>query len=201
MFYYTVNGESEENHTEKKSRFISYLFPIRDEEDFKEVLNDIKRVHSKANHCCWAYIWGDKYELERYSDDGEPAGAAGLPILGQLKSNKLTYCACVVVRYFGGTKLGKGGMIKAYKEAARKTVKSARLIKKEICLEYCIKCKYTQHNTVLQLIKRNNIDIILSRIEHDCFFRIKCPIKLVDMLEAKCKELNVDFGQDLLPNQ
>ena len=201
MFYHTIEGESEETHVEKKSKFIAYLFSIRDEDDFKEVLGDIKRVHPKANHHCWAYIWGDKSELERYSDDGEPAGAAGLPILGQLKSNKLTYCACVVVRYFGGTKLGKGGMIKAYKAAAKKSIENARIVKKEICIDYCIRCQYTQHNTVIQLIKRNGIKIILSRIGHDCFFRIACPIKLIDMLEAKCKELNIDFGQDLLPNQ
>ena len=115
MNYFTITKEVENVYVEKKSKFIAYLFPIKDEYDFKETLDDIKKVHPKANHHCWAYVLGEKYEIEKYSDDGEPAGAAGLPILGQLKSKKLTYCACVVVRFFGGIKLGKGGMIKAYK--------------------------------------------------------------------------------------
>mgnify|MGYP001200081608 CR=1 FL=1 len=201
MFYYTIKSEKEEVHVEKKSKFIAYLFSIRDEVDFKETLNDIKRVHTKANHHCWAYIWGDNSELEKCSDDGEPAGAAGLPILGQLKSKELTYCACVVVRYFGGTKLGKGGMIKAYKEAVKKTIESSFIIKEEVREVYCIKCKYIQHNNVIQVIKRNNVDIVFSRIEEDCFFRIECPIKIVDILKNKFKELNVEFDKNLLPNQ
>ncbi len=107
MNYFTIIREVENIYVEKKSKFIAYTFPIKDEYDFKETLGNIKKVHPKANHHCWAYVLGEKHEIEKYSDDGEPAGAAGLPILGQLKSKKLTYCACVVVRFLEELNLEK----------------------------------------------------------------------------------------------
>lgn len=178
MNYFTITKEVENIYVEKKSKFIAYVFPIKDEYDFKETLDDIKKVHPKANHHCWAYILGEKYEIEKYSDDGEPAGAAGLPILGQLKSKKLTYCACVVVRFFGGIKLGKGGMIKAYKEAAKQSIECANMIQKEICIEYVLEVKYPYMNRVMQIIKRNEIKIGYSDISTICKFYLQIPIKL-----------------------
>lgn len=178
MNYFTITKEVENVYVEKKSKFITYVFPIKDEYDFKETLDDIKKVHPKANHHCWAYILGEKYEIEKYSDDGEPAGAAGLPILGQLKSKELTYCACVVVRFFGGIKLGKGGMIKAYKEAAKQSIECATIIQKEICIEYVLKVEYPYMNHVMQIIKRNNIKIGYSDISTICKFYLQIPIEL-----------------------
>lgn len=178
MNYFTITKEVENVYVEKKSKFITYVFPIKDEYDFKETLDDIKKVHPKANHHCWAYILGEKYEIEKYSDDGEPAGAAGLPILGQLKSKKLTYCACVVVRFFGGIKLGKGGMIKAYKEAAKQSIECATIIQKEICIEYVLKVEYPYMNHIMQIIKRNNIKIGYSDISTICKFYLQIPIEL-----------------------
>lgn len=178
MNYFTITKEVENVYVEKKSKFIAYVFPIKDEYDFKETLDDIKKVHPKANHHCWAYILGEKYEIEKYSDDGEPAGAAGLPILGQLKSKKLTYCACVVVRFFGGIKLGKGGMIKAYKEAAKQSIECATIIQKEICIEYVLEVEYAYMNHIMQIIKRNNIKIGYSDISTICKFYLQIPIEL-----------------------
>lgn len=178
MNYFTITKEVENVYVEKKSKFIAYVFPIKDEYDFKETLDDIKKVHPKANHHCWAYILGEKYEIEKYSDDGEPAGAAGLPILGQLKSKKLTYCACVVVRFFGGIKLGKGGMIKAYKEAAKQSIECATIIQKEICIEYVLEVEYPYMNHIMQIIKRNNIKIGYSDISTICKFYLQIPIEV-----------------------
>lgn len=178
MNYFTILKEVENVYVEKKSKFIAYVFPIKDEYDFKETLDDIKKVHSKANHHCWAYVLGEKYEIEKYSDDGEPAGAAGLPILGQLKSKKLTYCACVVVRFFGGIKLGKGGMIKAYKETAKQSIECANIIQKEICIEYVLEVEYPYMNHIMQIIKRNNIKIGYSDISTTCKFYLQIPIEL-----------------------
>lgn len=178
MNYFTIVREVENVHVEKKSKFIAYVFPIKDEYDFKETLDDIKKVHPKANHHCWAYVLGEKYEIEKYSDDGEPAGAAGLPILGQLKSKELTYCACVVVRFFGGIKLGKGGMIKAYKEAAKQSIECATIIQKEICIEYVLEVEYPYMNHIMQIIKRNNIKIGYSDISTICKFYLQIPIEL-----------------------
>jgi len=178
MNYFTITKEVENVYVEKKSKFIAYVFPIKDEYDFKETLDDIKKVHPKANHHCWAYVLGEKCEIEKYSDDGEPAGAAGLPILGQLKSKELTYCACVVVRFFGGIKLGKGGMIKAYKEAAKQSIECANMIQKEICIEYVLEVEYPYMNRVMQIIKRNEIKIGYSDISTICKFYLQIPIKL-----------------------
>lgn len=180
MNYFTILKEVENVYVEKKSKFIAYVFPIKDEYDFKETLDDIKKVHPKANHHCWAYALGEKREIEKYSDDGEPAGAAGLPILGQLKSKKLTYCACVVVRFFGGIKLGKGGMIKAYKEAAKQSIECANIIQKEICIEYVLEVEYPYMNHIMQIIKRNNIKIGYSDISTICKFYLQIPIELED---------------------
>jgi uncharacterized YigZ family protein len=178
MNYFTIVREVENIYVEKKSKFIAYMFPIKDEYDFKEALNDIKKVHPKANHHCWAYVLGEKCEIEKCSDDGEPTGAAGLPILGQLKSKELTYCACVVVRFFGGIKLGKGGMIRAYKEAAKQSIECANIIQKEICIEYMLEVEYPYMNRVMQIIKRNEIKIGYSDISTNCKFYLQIPIKL-----------------------
>jgi len=178
MNYFTIVREVENIYVEKKSKFIAYMFPIKDEYDFKEALNDIKKVHPKANHHCWAYVLGEKCEIEKCSDDGDPTGAAGLPILGQLKSKELTYCACVVVRFFGGIKLGKGGMIRAYKEAAKQSIECANIIQKEICIEYMLEVEYPYMNRVMQIIKRNEIKIGYSDISTNCKFYLQIPIKL-----------------------
>ena len=197
MNYFTIAKEVENVYVEKKSKFIAYLFPIKDEYDFKETLDDIKKVHPKANHHCWAYVLGEKCEIEKYSDDGEPAGAAGLPILGQLKSKELTYCACVVVRFFGGIKLGKGGMIKAYKEATSQSIECANIIQKEICIEYRVKVKYVHVNRIMQLVKRNNIVIRFQDISKTSIFRIEVPLNIVEYVDGVLESFVIEFSREL----
>ena len=199
MNYFTIKVEAEEIHVEKKSKFIAYTFPIKSENIFKEALADLKEIHPKANHHCWAYIFGDNSEIEKCSDDGEPSGAAGLPILGQLKSKELTYSACVVVRYFGGIKLGKGGMIKAYKEAARQSIECIEIIEKEICIEYSIKVKYAHVNRIMQLIKRNNINIMFQDISETSIFRIEVPLNIVEYIDSILESFAIQFSREL-PN-
>ena len=199
MNYFTIKTEAEEIHVEKKSKFIAYTFPIKSENIFKEALADLKEIHPKANHHCWAYIFGDTGEIEKCSDDGEPSGSAGLPILGQLKSKELTYSACVVVRYFGGIKLGKGGMIKAYKEAARQSIECIEIIEKEICIEYSIKVKYAHVNRIMQLIKRNNINIMFQDISETYIFRIEVPLNIVEYIDSILESFAIQFSREL-PN-
>lgn len=196
MNYQTIFKEVENTYVEKKSKFISYTFPIETEIDFKETLNEIKEYHPKANHHCWAYVLGEKYEIEKYSDDGEPAGAAGLPILGQLKSKKLTYCACIVVRYFGGIKLGKGGMIKAYKEAAKQSIECASIIQKEICTNYIIKIKYSRMDRIMQLVKRTNITLVRKDISEICTFYVEVPLNLIEYVEGILNEAEAYFKKN-----
>ena len=197
MNYSTIIRKVDETFIEKKSKFIAYTFPILNETVFKKTLIEIKELHPKANHHCWAYILEDSGEIEKCSDDGEPSGAAGLPILGQLKSKKLTYCACIVVRYFGGIKLGKGGMIKAYKEAARQSIECASVIEKDICINYIIKIKYSHMDRIMQLIKRDNILINRKEISEICIFDIEIPLNIADRIDKKLNDMCADFDRDL----
>lgn len=199
MNYFTIKVEAEEIYVEKKSKFIAYTFPIKSENIFKEALADLKEIHPKANHHCWAYIFGDNGEIEKCSDDGEPSGAAGLPILGQLKSKELTYSACVVVRYFGGTKLGKGGMIKAYKEAARQSIECTEIIEREVCIEYSVKTKYAHVNLIMQLVKRNNINISFQDISETSIFRIEVPLNIVEYVDSVLEGFVIEYSREL-PN-
>lgn len=197
MNYFTIKAEAEEIYVEKKSKFIAYTFPIKSEHIFKQALADLKEIHPKANHHCWAYIFGDNSEIEKCSDDGEPSGAAGLPILGQLKSKELTYSACVVVRYFGGIKLGKGGMIKAYKEAARQSIECTEIIEMEVYIDYRVKIKYSHVNRIMQLVKRNNINIRFQDISETSIFIIEVPLNIVEYVDEKLKENKAEFYRDL----
>lgn len=112
----------------KKSRFICYLYPLMDPQDFPPLLQALKKEHYKANHHCSAYIVGKQKEIQKMSDDGEPSGTAGVPMLEVLKKQDLTYIAAVVVRYFGGIKLGAGGLIRAYSDAVSEALKQANII-------------------------------------------------------------------------
>lgn len=126
----------------KKSRFITYLYPIREESDFDEYLAQIRKEHYKATHHCQAYILGDDSMIQRMSDDGEPSGTAGIPMLEVLKRQELTYIMAVTVRYFGGTKLGAGGLIRAYSSAVSEALNHAQIMANvdqillEMVLEY-----------------------------------------------------------------
>ena len=199
MNYFTIKVEAEEIYVEKKSKFIAYTFPIKSENIFKEALAYLKEIHPKANHHCWAYIFGDNSEIRKCSDDGEPSGAAGLPILGQLKSKKLTYSACVVVRYFGGIKLGKGGMIKAYKEAASQSIECTEISEKEVCIDYRVEVKYAHVNRIMQLVKRNNININFQDISETSIFRIEVPLNIVEYVDSVLESFVIEFSREL-PN-
>lgn len=112
--YFTIGESSFQEFEIKKSRFLTYIYPIEREDQVNELLKQLKKDHHKANHHCWAYILGHHYEIQRMSDDGEPSGTAGVPMLEVLKKQDLTNILVVVVRYFGGIKLGGGGLIRAY---------------------------------------------------------------------------------------
>jgi uncharacterized YigZ family protein len=201
MNYFTINKRAKKTYIEKRSKFIAYVFKIEDHDDFKNSLDTIKKYHKKANHHCWAYVCGDKGEVERSSDDGEPRGVAGKNILNQLKSQKLTYSACIVVRYFGGTKLGKSGMIKSYKNATLLAIKKAKTIKKQIYIDYTIEIPYTYHGKVIQLAKRNNINIRFQDLSYVSRFRIEVPLELIEYIDEALKSLMANFTRILPTNQ
>lgn len=130
----------------QKSRFLCYCFPIQSEEDFQNNYHKIKKDHPKANHHCFAYILEDDSSIQRMSDNGEPSGTAGLPMLEVLKHKQLTYVATVVVRYFGGIKLGTGGLIRAYSNAVSECISQAKLIQNINHCLFEIELDYKHHD-------------------------------------------------------
>ena len=147
-FYTTIEKSSNAEFKDRGSRFIAFAFPIETADDFKKELQVLKKEHPKAVHHCFAYRMGTDGNNFRSSDDGEPAGTAGKPILGQLISKGITNAAVVVVRYWGGTMLGVPGLINAYKTAAALALQVTPLVEKQIEVNYSIEFDYTQMNEV-----------------------------------------------------
>lgn len=158
--YKVISGSSEGLYKEKGSKFICYLRPAKTREQASQVLNDIKALHPKGRHHCYAFVIGKSYELEMSNDDGEPSGSAGKPILGQLKSHGITNCIAIVVRYFGGTKLGIPGLINAYKTSTREAIEQSVIVEKIICQHLHIQTDYSQMGHLLNTIKRLDFNII-----------------------------------------
>ena len=157
---------------DRGSKFYGYAFPVTNEEEIKEKIELLKKQHYNARHWCYAWQLGENYDHYRANDDGEPSNSAGMPIYGQLQSFNVTNILVVVVRYFGGTKLGVGGLIKAYKNGAKLALENSIIIYKTIDEVFLIKFEYPEMNTIMRIIKDENISIINQKMELDCQFII-----------------------------
>ena len=153
---------------DRGSKFIGDAFPVKDENDVKDQLDKIQEKHAKANHHCYAYSLGYDKAYIRYNDDGEPSNSAGKPIYGQIYGFDVTNVLIIVTRYFGGTKLGVGGLINAYKTTAKLCLNEAKIIKKEITKELEVRCDYDQMNEVLKLVKKENLSIEKQELQLKC---------------------------------
>lgn len=152
--YKTIERIAEGYITERKSKFISYILPIASEEEVKEILEEYRKKYYNARHVCWAYMLGHAREDFRSNDDGEPSGTAGRPILGQINSNELTNVLVLVVRYFGGTLLGTGGLVRAYKEATAAAIENSTIVEKTIDDSFVIKFEYPLLNEVMRILNQ-----------------------------------------------
>lgn len=152
--YKTVTRTAEGYITEKKSKFIAHIFPVKSADEVKEIIEEQRKKYYDARHVCWAYMLGWERTEFRSNDDGEPSGTAGRPILGQINSAELTDVLITVVRYFGGTLLGTGGLIKAYKEAAAEAVANAEIVEKTVTDTIDIAFNYTLLNEVMRVLKQ-----------------------------------------------
>tara|TARA_B110000259_G_scaffold67347_1_gene79315 strand:+ start:223 stop:840 length:618 start_codon:yes stop_codon:yes gene_type:complete len=171
--YKTILQASKEGlFKDRGSKFYGYAFPVTNEEEIKEKIELLKKQHYNARHWCYAWQLGKKYDHYRANDDGEPSNSAGMPIYGQLQSFNVTNILVVVVRYFGGTKLGVGGLIKAYKNGAKLALENSIIIYKTIDEVFLIKFEYPEMNTIMRIIKDENISIINQKMELDCQFII-----------------------------
>ena len=167
--YRTITKASEEVlYKEKNSKFFGYAFPVTTEEEVKEHLEDLKKKHHAARHWCYAWQLGKEDHHYRANDDGEPSNSAGMPIYGQIQSFDVTNVLIVVVRYFGGVKLGVGGLISAYKTAAQMALEASKIVTRTIDLRFEIKFNYPEMNKVMRVIKENNLDVVDQILELDC---------------------------------
>lgn len=167
--YKTLASPSEETlYKEKNSKFFGLAFPIASEEDVKPILEELKKRHHSARHWCYAFQLGTDTVYYRANDDGEPNNSAGMPIYGQIQSFGVTNALVVVVRYFGGVKLGVGGLISAYKISAQMALEASDIVERTIDVHYTLKFGYQNMNKVMRVIKEKNLDIISQKMEMDC---------------------------------
>mgnify|MGYP000548184698 FL=1 len=171
--YKTIKKPSKETlFKEKGSKFFGYAFPVLTEDDVKEKLELLKKKHHSARHFCYAYQIGIEKTQYRANDDGEPNNSAGLPIYGQIQSFGVTNILVVSVRYFGGTKLGVGGLISAYKTSAQLALEASEILVKTIDVNYQLKFNYDLMNVVQRIIKEKNLEIVSQKLEMDCEYVI-----------------------------
>lgn len=167
--YKTITDKTENIlFKDKNSKFIGYAYPVLTEIDVKHHIETLKKEHHAARHWCYAYQIGTTNLLYRANDDGEPSNSAGAPIYGQIQSFDLTNVLIVVVRYFGGVKLGVGGLINAYKTTAKATLEASKIITKTINIDYLITFDYKNMNTVMRIVKERQLNIIHQKLELDC---------------------------------
>tara|TARA_B100000508_G_C11428980_1_gene262342 strand:+ start:151 stop:762 length:612 start_codon:yes stop_codon:yes gene_type:complete len=159
-------------YKERGSKFIGYAFPIQNEEEVKSHLENLKKEHYNARHWCYAWQLGKRYEHYRANDDGEPSNSAGMPIYGQLQSFNVTNTLVVVVRYFGGTKLGVGGLIQAYRTAAQMALEASKIVNRTINEVFLLTFDYPEMNTVMRIIKEEQLHIISQELTLSCIIKI-----------------------------
>ncbi len=181
-FYTTIEQQAQAEFKDRGSKFIAYAYPITTTEDFKKYLQQLKKEHPKAVHHCFGYRLGLDGNQFRVSDDGEPSGTAGKPILGQIDSKGVTDIAIIVVRYFGGTLLGVPGLINAYKTAASLVLQVVPLIQKPILKRYSLQFDYTQMNDVMMLLRQLNAVILKQENMLFSHIEIGIPAARVDEL-------------------
>ena len=181
--YKTIAAASEEVlYKEKNSKFFGHAFPVTTEEEIKEILERLRKEHFSARHWCYAYQIGTEKIQYRANDDGEPNNSAGMPIYGQIQSFEVTNVLVVVVRYFGGVKLGVGGLISAYKIAAQMALENSEIVERTIDKHFVISFGYANMNKVMRIIKEKNLQIVSQKMEMDCEIEISIRKKNVQNL-------------------
>ena len=187
--YLTIAEPAEAIYKERSSKFLTYAYPVENEEEIKELLDALRKEYYDATHHCYAYRLGPQGETFRANDDGEPSGTAGKPILGQLLSTDLTNCLVVVVRYFGGTKLGVSGLIQAYKESTAEVIAASNIIEKTVDRVIKVDFSYISMNGVMRIIKEMNPRIDEQIFDNLCTMKLRIRESEADMLVAKLEKV------------
>lgn len=187
--YKTIAAPSVGSYSEKRSKFLAYAFPVETEAQVKERITEIQKKHNDARHHCYAYILGPNKDAYRMNDNGEPSGTAGRPIHGQLLSKDLTNTLVIVVRYFGGIKLGVSGLQNAYKIAAKEALDAATIIEKTIDEVYDVTFEYLQMNAVMQLMKDPFVTILQQQSDLNCTIRFSVRRREADRIVDALKKV------------
>lgn len=188
--YKTLKGTSEGQYKEKGSKFIGIAIKCEDEEEAKSLLAEWKNDHHQARHLCWAYRFGIKKDLYRANDDGEPSNSAGAPILGQIQSYDLTNVLIGVVRYYGGTKLGVGGLINAYRTAAKEAIENGKIIEEIVKDRFELFFDYQDMALIMDVVKESAAKIQKQVFENDCYLKIAIEITATEILLDKLKSFD-----------
>ena len=193
--YRTIKDVASGEYSEKRSKFLAFAHPVINVDEVKELVDYYQKKYYDARHCCYAYMLGAERKDFRANDNGEPSGTAGKPILGQINSNQLTDILIVVIRYFGGIKLGTSGLIQAYKAAAIEVIQAADIIEKTIDEDVTFFFEYPFMNQVMRIVKEEDPIIISQGYENDCSMTLRirkgCMSRLKSRLE-KVETLRFD---------
>ncbi|AZA82123.1 hypothetical protein C1637_10175 [Chryseobacterium lactis] len=174
---------------EKGSKFIGFAFPVHHETELRAALEKIREEHPKATHHCYAFRIGLNGENYRANDDGEPSGSAGLPIYNQLLAHEITNILVIVVRYYGGTKLGVSGLVKAYKESAKVTLEEANIITKELETEVEIQFNFNQQNTIFTLLSKFDAKVLSFDANENCILTASLKLVQKENISEKLSEM------------
>lgn len=193
--YYTIEKTATAEFKDRGSKFVGYACPVKTVVECKEKLIEIKKAHPKATHHCFAYRIGLDGDTFRVSDDGEPSGAAGRPILGQIDGKGLTGTLVVVVRYFGGTLLGLPGLINAYKSAASLALQMTPVAQKQVEKEYRVQFDYTGINDIMMLVRQYNCRVVQQDMQLFCYMVLAIPNNRVTEVIYRLQEMkNVEVS-------
>lgn len=187
--YNTITGLSEAIYTEKRSKFIAIAIPVTTIEEIKEHLEVYQKKYYDARHVCYAYMLGAERTNFRANDNGEPSGTAGKPILGQINSNELTDILIIVVRYFGGIKLGTGGLIVAYKAAAAEAIAQATVTEKTVDEEVTVCFEFPFMNDIMRIVKEEEPEIISQSYDMDCSMTLRIRKSKIEKLRARLEKV------------
>lgn len=195
--YKTIEGQSESVYTEKRSKFIAIAIPVRTLAEIKQYLEEYQKKYYDARHVCYAYMLGAERKDFRANDNGEPSGTAGKPILGQINSNELTDILVIVVRYFGGIKLGTSGLIVAYRTAAAQAIAEATVIEKTVDQDVTVAFEYPFMNDVMRIVKEESPEILEQSYDMDCFMRLRIRQSLMPRLRSRLEKVEtLRFPED-----
>ncbi|MBQ6156023.1 MAG: YigZ family protein [Bacteroidales bacterium] len=187
--YKTIAKPAEGSYSEKRSKFLAYAFPVQNEQEVKQRLAEIQKKHWDARHHCYAYILGPNKDAYRLNDNGEPSGTAGRPIYGQLLSKDLTNTLVIVVRYFGGIKLGVSGLQNAYKVAAREALEAAVIEERTVQETYRVTFEYVKMNDIMQILKDPEVQVLDRQSYMQCIYTISVRQRDADRITMALRKV------------